>query len=204
MILIFNCKSNLSDEQTFNKQIRKNKAINLLNTISSRNEIKQSDPKLVEKPLSTKCEICKQTFSRFNGLGKHLDRVHPNQKPYSCDKCDQNFNQFKMFSKRHHKCLLLHVCKYCNKKFNSLSAFILHERTHTGEKPFSCKECGRAFTRDHHLNIHLRTHTGEQPYKCKMCNKNFAHKTSLKLHLRIHSGEKPFCCKECGKCGKFF
>ncbi|XP_045699587.1 zinc finger protein 891 [Phyllostomus hastatus] len=90
-------------------------------------------------------------------------------------------------------------CSQCGKPFKRISNFILHKRSHMGEKQYECKECGKVFTDSSTLKRHIRTHTGEKPYECHQCGKAFSQKTSLKAHVRTHTGEKPYECNHCGK-----
>ena len=53
-----------------------------------------------------------------------------------------------------------HICSYCNKCFKTLSKRDVHERTHTGQKPYSCSYCNKTFSVSANKVSHERTHTG--------------------------------------------
>ncbi|XP_026810936.1 zinc finger protein 135-like [Rhopalosiphum maidis] len=67
-------------------------------------------------------------------------------------------------------------CGVCGKEFSSNSVLAVHQRTHTGEKPYDCNDCGKSFSQKTDLVNHLRTHTDKKPYDCHACGKSFSQK----------------------------
>ncbi|XP_025976998.2 zinc finger protein OZF-like isoform X1 [Dromaius novaehollandiae] len=119
------------------------------------------------------------------------------------------------------------TCPECDKSFKSNTALTIHERSHTGERPFKCQECGKGFPSKGDLKRHQKTHAGragppslraaiclppklllarpqrgplgpKRPHACAQCGKSFGKSRDLKKHQQTHTAERPFACPQCG------
>lgn len=93
-----------------------------------------------------------------------------------------------------------HQCLTCGERFSAKQALDQHERTHTGDKPYTCPYdgCTKSFKQKSALTMHIRTHTGEKPLKCEICGKSFCESSNLSKHRKTHNPDYKYKCDEPG------
>ncbi|XP_055328363.1 putative zinc finger protein 876 isoform X1 [Paramacrobiotus metropolitanus] len=92
-----------------------------------------------------------------------------------------------------------YACPICPKRFTQTNVLKAHINYHTGRRDWLCKICGKAFTQSAHLRTHEKTHSNRKDYQCPYCQQNFSCKGVRDRHIRQHTGEKPYKCLLCEK-----
>lgn len=88
-------------------------------------------------------------------------------------------------------------CETCSYVCQSPAILKIHERVHSGEKPFSCTYCDYKSGQKNNVAKHILVHMKKKPYRCQYCDYRCAQKNNLIVHERTHTGVKPFACTFC-------
>ena len=139
--------------------------------------------KLAKNPYN-ECAICCKVFPKQDALPMHMEKHLNDYLQVSQDKTCLKEPSEEMTAKKGIKTIF--SCQTCGKTIKSKDSLKIHERIHTGEKPYHCKFCIKKFRLGQGLKDHERVHTGEKPFECTFCNKKFRARSNRSEHELIH------------------
>ena len=144
-----------------------------------------------EYKIYTRCKHCSLSLKGSYNLKRHIKQNICIRKKFKCKYCRKKFNTVteEIMHVTKLNCLDCIICKTTSK------SFIQHRLKHTNVKKYNCK----SFHASVDLRRHTRVHTGELPYKCGKCDRTFSTSNNMVAHQKRHEDLKPHQCLFCDK-----
>ena len=104
-------------------------------------------------------EECKQEFSSSINLEIHMN-CHQGSKLHKCLRCGKGFGRLSTLNCPKQSCLNLPKEYKCNNfyyKRRREGDIKIHQKSHSGDKPYLCEVCKKGFPGQSNLRVHKRT-----------------------------------------------
>lgn len=138
------------------------------------------------------CDYCNAKYDKKPSLKTHMIQKHLEVLPYECQTCGKRtstIGHLKSHEKVHSTNRKIFEC-YCGAEMRTQLGLKLHQRIHSGEKPYECEECGDRFLSSSRRLDHIkRRHRSSQdmPHACEKCPARFVRPFQLKKHyMAVH------------------
>lgn len=137
----------------------------------------------------SQCFICLKTFSRPNGIAKHM-KIHTQEKNYQCFTCGSQFSRSDHLN-RH---MLIHEepkfhCDICDMSFRRSDKMLIHRRKHPETMNYTCENCGLGFMELTSIKTHVNFHCkgrNDKPNETQIGDDN---QETAELNIETHSGQ---------------
>lgn len=170
---------------------------------------KSDSPKTKDAVLNVRglhaCYKCNDVFSSKRAMKQHSkvcdkdDGVAEKQGKFACSQCAYSCQSPAILKihERTHSGEKPYACTFCDYKSGQKNNVTKHVLVHMKEKPFKCQYCDYRCAQKNNLVVHERTHTGYKPFGCPYCDYRTVQKPNLVKHMYLHTDQKPFSCDIC-------
>lgn len=213
-------------------RVELNKKIHRVNNRSQRRKVKKSGRHFKVKSISNgevfSCQSCEEVLPDRKTLKPELSQ--PDSKNDSKHKDNQEADDKE--PKREAEQETMISCRWCEKKFHSISHRSIHFRKTHKHMDLVCKECGKVCTGIGGYSRHLASHQVPPEVKltckvcgvlsqtkreatnhslvhaaktklCSICGKAFSRTGHMHYHEKVHSDIREFACELCDKSYKY-